>query len=139
MDTPLSSTVVIRSQDGLWADFEMVNQNEHPVKVVQPGNFEPTAGWAYSYDAYQVASLQSFDFLNMKVIDQDGKEIRQNTIITLANHVFRQIDLIKGSVLKLDIPLHEFYNLDKGIPYTLIIQYGRDERVAYVNTRFKID
>jgi len=139
MDTPLSSTVVIRSQDGLWADFEMVNQNEHPVKVVQPGNFQPTAGWTYSYDSYQVAALQSFDFLRIEVTDDNGKEIRQNTIITLANHVFRQIDLVKGQALKISIPLHEFYNLDEGIQYTLVIQYGRDKRVAYAKTRFKID
>jgi len=139
MNIPLASSVTIQNKNGIMVDFKMINQKDHPVKVYQPGDFQPTTGWEYSYEAYQVAVLQSFHILKMTVIDENNKELNQNAIMTLADHVFRNIDINKGQVLNLAIPLHEFYNLEKGTEYTLTVQYGRDKIDAYVETMFKVD
>lgn len=139
MDTPLDASLTIHFHRGPSADFKMVNQKDHPVTVLQPANFQPPTGWEYSYDAYQVAALQSFHILKMTLLDEEGNDLDKNRIITLANHVFRWIDLNKGQELKLAIPLYEFYNLDKAGKYTLIIQYGRDKVDAYAKTWFKVD
>lgn len=139
MDTALSSNLTIRSKDGIWANIKMVNQTDHVVSVLEPNNFQPFSGWAYSNEAYQVAVLQSFHILKMTIFTKKNKKLEQNTISTLADHLFSKVNLQPTQELSLTIPLHEYYNLEKGVEYTLVIQYGRDTIEAYAKTKFKVE
>ncbi len=139
MDTTLFSNLVIRSKDGIWADFKMINQTEQVVSTFEPNNFQSFSGWAYSHEAYQVAVLQSFHMLKITVFTEKNKKLEQNRISTLVDHLFRKIDLQPTQELSLAIPLHEYYNLEKGMEYTLVVQYGRDTIVAYAKTKFKVE
>jgi hypothetical protein len=139
MKTPLKATLYIRKQDGLWADLRIVNQGDKAVEILQPGSFPPYNGWEHSYEAYQVAALQSFHILRITILDENQEELSQQEIITMADHVFRQIALEPGQELSLSIPLHEFYRLDSGVRYTIVIQYGRDQIKAQVKTTFEVD
>jgi len=139
MDTPLNATLQIRRQEGLWADLRIVNQEKEAVEIFQPGNFPPHTSWEYSYEAYQVAALQSFHILRMTVFDAAKEEQSQQDLATLADHAFRRIGLEPGQELNLSIPLHEFYILDGGAGYTIVIQYGRDPVIAHIETTFEVD
>jgi hypothetical protein len=139
METPLVATLRIGQQKGLWAHLRIENHKDEAVEIFYPEDFPPHDGWAFSREAYQVALLQSFHILMMKLMDADQAEINQQTLATMADPAFRRVTLQKGQTLALSIPLHEFYRLERGGRYTLILQYGRDLVKAHVENTFEIE
>ena len=117
----------IRHEHGLWADLRVTNDGDSVAPIHNPGDYRPTEGWEYSREAYQVAALRSFHFLEMTLRAEDGSVVEPAAITTRADHLSGlPIKLAPGAELLIRIPLHEFYALQPGRDYLLAASYGDD-------------
>lgn len=136
MNTQIKTELDIQYKNGIWATLKITNQGGQPVKVYHPGKHSPVVGWKHSNEAYQVALFQSFHILKMTLVDQNGTQIKQNNLVTMADPAFLHLDLVAGNEISMDIPLHEFYNLTSGLSYSLLVIYGRGNIITQAKTRF---
>jgi hypothetical protein len=136
--TDLKTTIEVRSEKGLWADLRIINEGDRSILVHNPGNYRPTEGWEFSHEAYQVAALQSFHFLEMKLTIAGGMLVNPHQIATRANHVVGlPLELKPGAELKIPIPLHEFYDLKSGTTYSLELTYGDKDLKVSAQSQFQ--
>ena len=134
----LHSTLDIRHENGLWADLRIVNDGETTVSIHNPGDYRPTEGWDSSREAYNVAVLLSFHFLEMVLKREDGIPAVPRGIATRANHtVDPPIDLKPNDALTISIPLHEYYKLESGVIYSLALTYGDDKLRIHAKRQFQ--
>jgi hypothetical protein len=120
-------TIDIRCENGVWADLRITNNEDTTVSIHNPGNYRPTEGWEFSREAYQVAALRSFHFLDMTLRTKNGSVVEPADVSTLVDHmVGLPIKLEPGAELLIRVPLHEFYDLDRNADYSLALTYGDD-------------
>jgi hypothetical protein len=123
----MKTTIDIRCQNGVWADLRITNNGDTTVSVHNPGNYRPIEGWEFSREAYQVAALRSFHFLEMTLRAKDGSVVKPADIFTRADHlVGLPVELEPGAELLISVPLHEFYDLERNVDYSLALTYGDD-------------
>jgi len=121
----MKAAIDIRCGNGVWADLRIINNEDTVVRILNPGNYQPTERWEYSRDAYRVAVLRSFHFLEMNLRTQNGSVVEPAPISTRAGHlVGLPVPLEPGAELVISIPLHEFYRLERGLDYSLSLTYG---------------
>jgi hypothetical protein len=134
----LHATIELRKIDGFWADLRIINEGEKTVSIHNPGNYRPTEGWEFSREAYNVAVLLSFHFLEMRLSRAGVPLARRETIATRAGHIVGlPVELAPSDELKVSIPLHEFYDLESGATYLLELTYGDDKLRVSAETRFQ--
>ncbi len=135
----LRSTLDIRHQNGLWADLRIVNEGRKTVSIHNPGSYLPTERWEFSREAYNVAVLLSFHFLEMALTRADGIPVGSRGIATLADHTVEPPVVLKPQdALTISIPLHEFYHLESGVTYTLDLTYGDDALKVHARRQFHL-
>lgn len=123
----MKATIDISCESGVWAVMRITNNEETAVSIHNPGNYPPTEGWEFSREAYRVAVLRSFHFLEMILRTKDGSEVAPADIYTLVDHeVEMPLELEPGAELRISIPLHEFYDLKRNVDYSLAVTYGDD-------------
>jgi hypothetical protein len=124
----VKTTIDIRCENGVWADLRIANDGDTTVSIHNPGNYRPTERWEFSHEAYQVAALRSFHFLDMILRTKDGSVVEPaEDISTLVDHkVGLPIRLEPGAELLIRVPLDEFYDLDRNADYSLALTYGDD-------------
>ncbi len=123
----MKAEVDISCEDGIWAELRITNDGAKAARIHNPGNYRPTDGWEFSYEAYQVAALRSFHFLEMTLRAKEGAVVQPADIATLADHeVDLPLELEPGAELLIRVPLHEFYDLKRGADYSLALTYGDD-------------
>lgn len=115
------------------------SSGEEPILIHKPGNYEPADWWEVSREAYDVAALLSFHFLEMKLFTEDGALVETNPIRTRADHIVElPLDLKPGSELRIPIPLDEFYDLDSGLNYyALELTYGDNNLTVSARSHFQ--
>jgi hypothetical protein len=134
----LRSTLEIRHENGLWADLRIVNEGRKTALIHNPGDYRPTEGWNFSREAYNVAVLLSFHFLDMALTREDGNPIDSRGIATRADHdTGPPVKLKPHDALTISIPLHEYYNLESGVTYSLDLTYGDDELRVHDQRQFQ--
>jgi hypothetical protein len=135
----LNATIEIRKQKGFWADLRIMNNGEKPIFIHNPGNYQQTEKWEFSREAYIVAVLLSFHFLEMKLFTPDGTLVACNPIATLADHIVHlPLELKPGTELRIiSIPLHEFYDLKSLSNYSLELTYGDNNLKVYAKNQFQ--
>jgi hypothetical protein len=123
----MKTTIDISCESGVWAVMRITNNEDTAVSIHNPGNYPPTEGWECSREAYRVAVLRSFHFLEMILRTKDGSEVAPEDIYTLVDHeVEMPLELEPGAELRISIPLHEFYDLKRHVEYSLALTYGDD-------------
>jgi hypothetical protein len=123
----MRAAIDIECQGGVWARLRIVNDGSEPAPIHNPGDYSPTDGWEFSREAYRIAVLRSFHFLQMTLRADDGATVQAAGLFTRANHlVGLPIKLEPGEELVIPIPLHEFYDLDADKDYSLDVTYGDD-------------
>ena len=121
----MKTEIEIRYGSGIWADLRIINNEEAVIRVLNPGDYRPTERWEYSREAYRVAVLRSFHFLEMDLRTMNGSVVEPEEIFTLADHVVGlPVQLKPGAGLVISIPLHEFYHLKRDTDYSLSLTYG---------------
>ena len=121
----MKATIDIRCEGGVWADLRIVNNGDTVTRIHNPGNYRPTERWEFSREAYRVAVLRSFHFLEMILRTKDGSVVAPADIYTLFDHeVELPVELEPGAELRISIPLHEFYDLKRNTDYSLSLTYG---------------
>ena len=134
----VQATIEIRADCGVWADLRIVNGGRTPAHVHNPGTLRPTDGWEFSPEAYTVAVLRSFHFLETDLRAEDGSLVPQRDVVTRADHdVEPPIDLGPGAALTIRVPLHELYVLEVGKAYALVITYGDDRLRVRAEASFR--
>lgn len=124
----MKTTIDISCESGVWAVMRITNDGDTTVRIHNPGNYPPTEGWEFSREAYRVAVLRSFHFLEMILRTKDGSEVAPAGIYTLVDHeVEMPLELEPGAELLISVPLHEFYDLDRNVDYSLALTYGDDK------------
>lgn len=124
----MKTTIDIHCEDGVWAHLRITNNGNTTVSVHNPGDDRPTQGWKFSREAYRIAVLCSFHFIEMTLHTEDGSVVEPSAdIVTRANHeVDLPIELEPGAELRISIPLHEFYDLKRDVDYSFALTYGDD-------------
>jgi hypothetical protein len=123
----MKATIDIRCENGVWADLRITNNDDTAVRIHNPGNYRPTESWEFSREAYQVAALRSFHFLEMTLRTKNGSVVELADISTLADHmVGLPVELEPGAELLISVPLHELYDLERNVDYSLTLTYGDD-------------
>jgi hypothetical protein len=123
----MKTTIEISCESGIWAVMRIANNESAAVSIHNPGDYRPTEGWEFSREAYQVAVLRSFHFLEMTLRRKDESVVEPADVATLADHlVGLPVKLEPGAELKIRIPLHEFYDLKGNEDYSLALTYGDD-------------
>ena len=123
----MKATIEISCTSGVWAVLQITNDEDTAVRIHNPGTYRPTEGWEFSREAYRVAVLRSFHFLDMILRTPDGAEVAPAEIYTLADHEIElPLELEPGAALRISIPLHEFYDLKRKVDYSLALTYGDD-------------
>jgi hypothetical protein len=118
--------------------LRITNDGDTAVRLHNPGDYRPTEGWEFSREAYRVAVLRSFHFLEMILRTQDGSVVEPAGIATLADHVVGlPVELDPGAELQVPVPLHEFYDLERDAEYSLRMTYGDDRAKLSAETRFR--
>jgi len=121
----MNAAIDIRCGNGVWADLRIINNEATVARILNPGNYAPTVRWEYSHEAYGVAVLRSFHFLEMVLRTKNGDLVEPADISTLADHVVGlPVQLEPGAELIINIPLHEFYDLERNADYSLSLTYG---------------
>lgn len=133
----MAATIEVRREDCVWAALRIRNAGEAPLRIHNPGNDRPTEGWQFSTEAYQVAVLRSFHFLEMTLRTQDGSVVEPAGVATRADHeVGLPVELEPDAELQIRIPLHEFYDLKPNTRYSLALSYGDDLGRVSATTQF---
>ena len=123
----MKAAIDIRCENGIWANLRITNNDDKVACIHNPGNYRPTQGWRFSREAYQIAVLRSFHFLEMTLRTEDGLAVEPADIATLADHIVGlPIELNPGAELLINVPLHEFYDLKRNQDYSLALTYGDD-------------
>jgi len=123
----MKATIDIRCENGVWADLRITNDDDIPARIHNPGDYQPMEGWEFSREAYQVAALRSFHFLEMTLRTKNGSVVEPANISTRADHmVGLPVELQPGGELRIRVPLHEFYDLERNMDYSLALTYGDD-------------
>ncbi len=123
----MKATIAVRYENGVWADLRITNNDDVTVSIHNPGNYRPTEGWEFSREAYQVAVLRSLHFLDMALRTKNGSVVEPADISTLADHmVGLPVELEPGAELLISVPLHELYDLEPNVDYSLALTYGDD-------------
>ncbi|HEX4707782.1 MAG TPA: hypothetical protein VH229_08625 [Candidatus Udaeobacter sp.] len=136
--TGLLSTLDIRHENGIWVDLRIANNGEKTVLIHNPGNYRPTEGWELSREAYNVAVLLSFHFLEMILTREDGIPVESSGIAMRADHIGEPpVALRPHAVLTISIPLHEFYDLESRVNYSLELTYGDNNLKVHAKTQFQ--
>jgi hypothetical protein len=134
----MKATIGIRCENGVWADLSIINDAGSVLSIPDPGDFRPIAGWELSREAYQVAVLRSFHFLEMALRAKDGSLVKPAEIHTLAHHtVGLPLALTPGAGLLISVPLHEFYDLKHNVDYSLSLTYGDDSATVSAATQVR--
>lgn len=134
----LNTTIELRKEQGFWANLRITNRGEKPIFIHKPGSYQPTEGWEFSIEAYNVAVLLSFHFLEMKLFSADGALVDPNSVRTLADHIVElPLELKSGAELRKLIPLHEFYDLKSGLNYLLELTYGDNDLRVHAESQFQ--
>ena len=121
----MKTTIDIRCKNGVWADLRITNDGDTTARIHNPGNYRPTEGWEFSREAYQVAALRSFHFLEMTLRTREGSVVEPADVSTFADHIVGlPVELEPGAELLISIPLHEFYDLTRNRDYSLALTYG---------------
>lgn len=139
MNTPeeLRTTIDIRHANGVWAELRIVNEGKQTVLIHNPGHYKPTEGWSSSRQAYDVAVLLSFHFLEMTLTGTDASPAQNTGIATRADHIAEPPLALKPSdALTISIPLHEFYELQRGVKYSLELTYGDSTLSVHAGREF---
>jgi|SRR5215471_625148 len=133
----LRTSLNIRQENGLWADLRIVNDREKAVFIHNPGDYRPTEGWESSREAYNVAVLLSFHFLEMTLTREDGIPVNSCGIATRADHIGEPpVALKPHDVLTISVPLHEYYDLVGGVQYSLELTYRDDKLRVHPKSQF---
>jgi len=123
----MKAAVDIRCENGIWAELRIVNDGDKAACIHNPGDYPPSQGWEFSREAYRIAVLRSFHFLEMTLRTKDGIVVEPVGIATRANHeVDLPVELEPGAELRISVPLHEFYDLKSNEDYWLALTYGDD-------------
>ncbi len=123
----MKAAVDICCENGIWAELRIVNDSYAAARIHNPGDDWPLQGWAFSREAYRIAVLRSFHFLEMTLHAKDGIVAERADIATLVDHeVGLPVELESGADLVISIPLHEFYDLKRDADYSLALTYGDD-------------
>lgn len=123
----MKTTIDISCESGVWAVMRIVNNGDTATRIHNPGNYQPTERWEFSREAYRVAVLRSFHFLEMTLRAKDGSVVAPAEIYTLVDHeVELPVELEPGAELLISVPLHEFYDLKRNVDYSLALTYGDD-------------
>jgi hypothetical protein len=134
----MKATIDVRCESGIWADLRISNNKETPVSVHNPGNYRPTEGWKFSHEAYQVAALRSFGVLEMELRASNESVVEPADIYTRAHHLAGlPVKLEPGAELLIKVPLHEFYDLQRNVEYSLALTYGDDSARVSAATRVR--
>lgn len=134
----LQATIEVRKGKGLQADLNIINNGRKPVLIHNPGRYQPTEGWEFSREAYNVAVLISFHFLVMKLVAQDGTPVEPRNIVTRADHdVELPLELKPSAQLTISIPLDEFFDLKRGLNYSLELTYGDRNLAVHAKGQFQ--
>jgi hypothetical protein len=134
----MKTTIDIRCENGVWADLRITNTGDTAVRIHNPGNYRPTEGWEFSYEAYRVAALRSFHSLKMTLRTKDGSVVEPADVSTFADHIVGlPVELEPGAELLISVPLHEFYDLDRNADYSLALTYGDDNARVSAATQFR--
>lgn len=122
----MKTTIDIRCENGVWAHLRITNNGNTTVSIHNPGDDRPTQGWEFSREAYRIAVLRSFHFIEMTLRAEDGSVVEPSAdIVTRANHeVELPVELEPGAELLISVPLHEFYDLKREADYSLALTYG---------------
>jgi len=131
----IGAAIDIRCVGGVWADLRITNNGNTVDRIHNPGKYRPTEGWEFSPEAYQVAALRSFHFLEMTLRTKNGSVVDPADISTLADHmVGLPVELEPGTELLISVPLHELYDLDRNVDYSLTLTYGDDRARVSAST-----
>jgi hypothetical protein len=123
----MKATIDISCEGGVWAVMRIVNDADAAARIHNPGDYQPTERWEFSREAYLVAVLRSFHFLEMILRRKDRSVVAPADIFTRVNHeVGLPVKLEPGAELRIRIPLHEFYDLKRNVDYSLSLTYGDD-------------
>jgi hypothetical protein len=134
----MKATIDVRCENGVWANLRIVNDGATAVRIHNPGNYRPTERWEFSREAYRVAVLRSFHFLEMVLRTQDGSVVEPAGIATLADHIVGlPVELDAGAELQIPVPVHEFYDLTRNTDYSLELTYGDDDAKVSAVTAFR--
>ena len=134
----MKARIDVRCENGVWADLRITNNGDSAVRIHNPGDYRPTEGWKFSTEAYRVAVLRSFHFLEMTLRAHDGSVVETTGIATLADHlVGLPVELEPGAELQIPVPVHEFYDLKRDVDYSLALTYGDDDAKLSAVTRFR--
>ena len=121
----MAATIDIRCENGIWADLRITNDTDTTVRIHNPGNYTPTERWEFSREAYQVAVLRSFHFLEMTLRAEGEPVAGSPDAVTRADHLVGLPVLLRpGAELVVRIPLNEFYELRRDANYSLALTYG---------------
>jgi hypothetical protein len=134
----MKATIDIRCTNGVWADLRITNNDDKTDRIHNPGNYRPTEGWEFSLEAYLVAALRSFHFLEMTLRAKDGSVVEPADISTLADHIVGlPVELEPVAELLISVPLHEFYDLKRNVDYSLALTYGDDSARVSAATQLR--
>jgi hypothetical protein len=123
----MTATIDISCDSGVWAVMRIVNDGDTVARIHNPGDYRPTERWEFSREAYRVAVLRSFHFLEMILRTTDGSVVVPADVYTLVDHeVGLPVELEPGAELLIKVPLHEFYDLKRNVNYSLALTYGDD-------------
>ena len=134
----MKAAVDIRCENGVWADLRITNDENKAARILNPGNYRPTESWEFSREAYQIAVLRSFHFLEMTLRAEDGLAVEPADIASRADHIVGlPVELEPGAELLISVPLHEFYDLKRNREYSLALTYGDDSARVSAATRVR--
>ena len=136
----MKALIDIACDDGIWADLRIINNEGTVAHMLNPGNYWPPERWEFSREAYRVAVLRSFHFLEMILRTEDGSVVEPADICTLFDHeVELPVELEPGAELRISVPLHEFYDLKRNAEYSLALSYGDHSARVTATTQVRCD
>jgi hypothetical protein len=118
--------------------LRVTNPSDRRIAILNPDMGVPSAAarWPYSQEAYQTALLISFGYLSMSVIDEAGKEVPREPIMSSATPALRpEIELEPADSFAVVIPIGTFYQLESKKAYRVAIEYGDQKLKVSARTR----
>jgi hypothetical protein len=121
--------------------LRVTNPTDRRIAILNPDMGVPSAAarWLYSKDAYQTSLLISFGYLSMSVIDEAGKEVPREPIMSSATPALRpEIELEPGDSFEVVIPIGSFYQLESKKAYRVALDYGDQTLKVSAQTRVTV-
>lgn len=129
--SPLSPSIEAPAGQSDATHFEVrlriENRTGTMVRLLNPnmGRPSPEMNWRYSNEAWQISLLMIFNYLSMSVTDDAGDEIPLQMIDSGATPaLWPPLELAPGDSMTLAVPIGEFFVLESGRTYDVIIDYG---------------